>query len=82
MNRRMYIWTQSRRDFVVCVPDAKDSVKQESPKEAENHIGPGVPGIQLHELCSVQVQILVQSGRKHVRVFWITSASFGFKFRN
>ena len=46
------------------LPDAKDAVKQEAPKEAENHIGPGVPGIQLHKLGSVQVEILVQSGRE------------------
>ena len=46
---------------MVFVPDAKNPVKQESPKEAENHIGPGVPGIQLHELFGVQAQILVQS---------------------
>lgn len=55
-------WSQSKR--TVIVPDAKHPVYKESPKEAENHVGPGVPGVQLHELRSVQVQILVRSGRK------------------
>lgn len=59
--------------LLIFVPDAKNPVKQKSPKEAENHIGPRVPGIQLHELCSVQVQILVQSGRKDIRFLSVTS---------
>lgn len=43
---------------MLILPDAKDSVNEESPKEAEDDIGPRVPGIQLHELGRVQVQIL------------------------
>lgn len=65
---------------MVFVPYAKDPVKQESPKEAENHIGPGVPGIQLHEAFSVQVQILVQSGKKHIRTLLVTSAALVLSF--
>ena len=44
------------------VPDAKDPVEQEAPEEAEDHVGPGVPGVELHELCSVEIHILVQGG--------------------
>lgn len=65
----------NRRDLLFSVPDAKDPVDHESPKEAEDHIGPRVPGIQLHEACSVQVQILVQTGKKHVRCLLVTSAA-------
>jgi hypothetical protein len=30
-------------------PDAKHSVDEEATKETEDHIGPGVPGIEAHE---------------------------------
>lgn len=46
------------------IPDSKNPVEQKSPKEAEDNIWPGVPGVQLHELCSVQVQVL-ETGGKH-----------------
>lgn len=46
------------------IPDAKNPVNQKSSQEAENHIWPGVPGIQLHETRSVQVQILKTEIRK------------------
>lgn len=57
----------ARRDAAVCVahvPDAKDPVEQESTEEAEDHVGPGVPGVELHELRRVQVHVLGRSGRK------------------
>lgn len=40
------------------VPDSKNPVEQEATKKAEYNIGPGVPSVQLHEPCSIQVQIL------------------------
>lgn len=40
-------------------PNSKNTVNQESTEEAKNHIGPRVPGVQLHEAGSVQAQILV-----------------------
>lgn len=51
--------TQHATFFIV--PDSKNPVEQEAPKKAEYNIRPGVPGIQLHEACSVQVQILEKS---------------------
>lgn len=64
------------------VPDPKDPVNQKSSKEAEDDVGPGVPGIQLHEVCRVQVQILVQSGNKMHQVLVGHLGSFGFKFHH
>lgn len=78
-------WTQNRHDLLAFVPDAKDPVEKEAPKEAEDHVGPGVPGIELHELCSVQVQVLVQSeGRKTQNgdSYLSLSLCFGFTFHH
>lgn len=55
----------SRWLLCLFVPDAKNPVEQESPEEAEDHVGPGVPGIQLHERSSVQVEVLVKAGRRY-----------------
>lgn len=43
------------------LPDAKDPVEQEAPQETEHHVGPGVPGIELHEHGRVQLHVLVQT---------------------
>lgn len=57
------------------IPDSKNPVEQKSPKEAEDNIWPGVPGVQLHELCSVQVQVL-ETGGKHYSQDWFSVLLF------
>lgn len=52
---------------VASLPDSKNPVYQESTQEAEDDVRPGVPGVQLHEAGSVQVQILVPSERNHIK---------------
>lgn len=54
------------------VPDSKNPVDQESTKEAENDIGPGVPGVQLHEPCGAQVQVLENPEKTHTIQGWAT----------
>lgn len=67
----------SPRQTAAVTPDAKDSVNQKAPEEAEDHIGPGVPGVQLHEGGRVQVQILERGNmdvnQKEEHNLWVRS---------
>ena len=47
------------------VPDSENPVNQKSTKEAKNNIGPGVPGVELHEPCRVQIQVLKKPKKTH-----------------
>lgn len=40
------------------LPYSKYSVYQKASKEAKNHVGPGIPGIERHELRRVHLHIL------------------------
>lgn len=66
-----YFFTFNQREELVIAPDSKDPVKQESSKEAEDNVGPRVPGVQLHELCRVQVQILNRWGRREAHLILV-----------
>jgi len=54
----------------VCVwtgPDAEDPVQQKASQEAEEHVRPRVPGVQLHEGGRVQTHILHTHTHTHRR---------------
>lgn len=47
-------WADSEHyDWQPCSPDAKHPVQEEAAQEAQHHVGPRVPGIQLHEPGSI-----------------------------
>lgn len=73
-------WTQNECDWLLFLPNSKHPVKQESAKEAQNNVGPRIPGVQLHELGCVQVHILVQSQRKRIRSLSDTDNCFALFF--
>lgn len=54
--KHKHILVLNKNEFI---PNPKNPVKQEATKEAEDNIGPRIPGIKQHEPAGVQVQVLV-----------------------